>query len=113
MITEAAVREALDDVIDPCSAAAGAPAGLTSMGIVSQVAVSAGEHGATVRVRLLFTHPFCMMAAVLVNEARARIAAMPGVAETEVGLEGSLMWTPDRMTPSYRAKLESARRARA
>lgn len=113
MTSEEAVRAALDTVIDPCSAAAGQPVGLDEMGMVSRVEVRDGKMGAAVRIELLMTHPFCMMAAVLLNEAKARISALPGVDSVEVALNGEAVWTPDRMSNRYRLRLDAARRESA
>jgi metal-sulfur cluster biosynthetic enzyme len=100
-VTAAAVRAVLDSIIDPCSAASGSPAGLGEMGLVRELSVVDEATGAVVRVTLAVTHPFCMMAAVFVNEAQIRLLELPGVARAEVGIDGSYLWTEDDFEPQY------------
>ncbi|MCG8442306.1 MAG: iron-sulfur cluster assembly protein, partial [Caulobacterales bacterium] len=62
MIDEAAVRACLNTIIDPCSEAAGAPAGLADMGLIDSIEIEEAEEGARVRIALCVTHPTCLMA---------------------------------------------------
>ncbi len=103
--TEDDVRAVLDTIIDPCSTAARAPAGLDTMGLVRTVVVECREGGAFISITVDVTHPFCMMAAVFMAEAQKRVVAMPGVATVEVSLHRGDLWTPDRMAPAYRDRL--------
>jgi metal-sulfur cluster biosynthetic enzyme len=112
-MTEAEVRAALDGVVDPCSVAAGAPAGLDALGLVRDVQVRDGEGGADVRVTLAVTDPGCLMGGPFAASARERLAALPGVARVEVALATRLDWSPADMAPAYAARLRAARRARS
>jgi metal-sulfur cluster biosynthetic enzyme len=111
--SEAEVRAALNDIVDPCSAAAGAPAGLDEMGLVREVEVRNGPSGARVRVTIGLTQPLCLMGIPFLKSARERLSGMPGVGEVEVSLASGIDWTPARLAPAYKQRLEQVRRARA
>jgi len=107
------VRTCLNEVIDPCSVTAGAPAGLVDMGLVRTLQVARREDGRTEAVVAIgITHPFCMMAGVFLNEVRKRLAEIEGLDHAEVSLDSETMWTPAEMTETYRQRLEATRRAR-
>jgi metal-sulfur cluster biosynthetic enzyme len=109
---EAEVRAALNEIVDPCSAAAGAPAGLDEMGLVREVEVRSEPTGARVRVTIGLTQPLCLMGIPFMNSARERLSGLPGVAEVEVSLASGIDWTPARLAPAYRERLERVRRSR-
>ncbi len=110
---EAAVRDVLDTIVDPCSRAAGAPAGISEMGMVPDIGFSALEDGSTkVRVHLIVTHPFCMMSNIFVKEIGERLGATPGVGEVEVDFDPGTLWTPDMMSLGYAKRLEEGRAKR-
>ena len=109
---EARVRAALDEVRDPCSVAAGVPAGIVEMGLVRSLEVTESRGGAEVRVAIGVTEPTCLMGPSFASGARERLAAVPGVARVHVELSHELDWSPDDMTPEYRVRLIEHRRAR-
>jgi metal-sulfur cluster biosynthetic enzyme len=82
LVTASEVRDLLNTIVDPCSVAAGAPAGLADMGLVRTVEVD--DH--TVSVRIGLTEPGCMMGASFVVRARELLAAQPGVEAVTVEL---------------------------
>lgn len=110
--TEAEIRELLNTIVDPCSAAAGAPAGLNDMGLVRRVEVEHGSSGVTVRVSLGLTEPGCLMAFPFQQSARERLAALPGVTDIDVTLDPTLEWSEGDLSPAYAARLADVRRAR-
>jgi metal-sulfur cluster biosynthetic enzyme len=101
---EARVHEILNAIIDPCSVAAGTPAGLEDMGLVRALTVTDTPTGAHVEVTLAVTHPFCMMSAVFVNEARTQLLEQPSISTVNVGLDGAFLWTEDDYSPAYAAR---------
>jgi metal-sulfur cluster biosynthetic enzyme len=109
MTGEAAVRAALNEIIDPCSRAAGEPAGLVDMGLVRRVEVQ----GARVEVTLALTEPTCLMGFPFVRSARERLSALPGVEQVDVSLDPSFEWTPADLSPAYAARLARRRASRA
>lgn len=112
MIQVSEVLDVLNRIVDPCSAAAGVPAGLVDMGLVRSVSVQQGEVGPLIEVALLTTHPFCMMGAVFISEATERLASLPGAPEVRVALDASVPWSPDLMKPDYAARLNANRAER-
>jgi metal-sulfur cluster biosynthetic enzyme len=113
MSTEADVRAILDTIVDPCSRAAGAPAGISEMGMVPDITISPGDgNKSDVRVHLIVTHPFCMMSNLFVKEIIERLGAEEWVDNAEVDFDPGMLWTPDRMSPDYAQRLEAARAKR-
>lgn len=94
------VRAALDTVVDPCSAAAGAPAGLVEMGIVDGVEVD----GSAVVVRLLPTFAGCLFVGLFADEAERRVAELPWCERVTIDTVGDRVWTPDRMGERLRRR---------
>lgn len=106
------VRAVLNGIVDPCSAAAGAPAGLDDMGLVREVGVETGSAGTVVRVTLALTEPTCLMGIPFMATARERLKALPGVSHAEVSMAPGFEWTPSELSPSYAARLERVRERR-
>jgi metal-sulfur cluster biosynthetic enzyme len=111
-VTEAEVRAALNEIVDPCSTAAGAPAGLEEMGLVRHVEIRNGRGGTRVRVTIGLTQPLCLMGIPFMKSARERLSAIPGVTQVHVSLASGIDWTPAEMALPYRDRLERMRRAR-
>jgi metal-sulfur cluster biosynthetic enzyme len=113
MKNEADVRRILDTIVDPCSRAAGAPAGISEMGMVPDITITPGEENKVdVRVHLIVTHPFCMMSNLFVKEIIERLGAEDWVGKAEVDFDPGILWTPDRMNPEYAERLEAVRAKR-
>jgi len=110
-MTATEVRRRLNAIIDPCSLAAGAPAGIDEMGLVRSVLVEESPAGATIRVRIGLTEPGCMMGAAFVARAHECLEQLPGVASVEVALEHDCDWTPADLDPAYARRLDAARAA--
>jgi metal-sulfur cluster biosynthetic enzyme len=99
MTLRAQVEAVLNTVIDPCSVAAGAPAGLVDMGLVSSLAIDErGEVDVAVRV----THPSCLMAPVFLAQVQAALDDLEGVTAVRAALDPSFDWTPANMFAAYR-----------
>ena len=110
MTTEAAVREALDSIKDPCSISVGAPLGLIEMGLVT--AVDVGDTG-RVKVDIRLTSPGCMMGILYFDhEIKRRVGALPGVAAVEVGRTHDLNWSEDDISAGGRERLRAVRARR-
>jgi metal-sulfur cluster biosynthetic enzyme len=112
VIDEARVWTTLNTIVDPCSRAAGAPAGIAEMGLVRQLEVHQSPGGASIRVVIGVTEPGCLMGAAFVNDARQRLRELPGVAEVHVSMDHAFDWTPEDMSPAYQARLEQLRQRR-
>ncbi|HEY2651899.1 MAG TPA: iron-sulfur cluster assembly protein [Solirubrobacteraceae bacterium] len=111
-ITEAHIREVLNGIIDPCSITAGVPAGMDDMGLISDVQVAEdGAGGQRISVAVGVTDPTCMLLGSFANEARLRLADLPGVTSVDIKLDHELEWTPDRFAPHYQQRLAEHRAA--
>jgi metal-sulfur cluster biosynthetic enzyme len=109
-VTEASVRAVLNTIVDPCSRAAGAPAGLADMGLIRQLEVTRAPAGARVRVVIGVTEYACLIGPSFAAEAHKKLTPLPGVAELIIELDGEFDWDPDDMSPSYRELLARRRR---
>jgi metal-sulfur cluster biosynthetic enzyme len=112
MIVERDVRAALNEIIDPCSSAAGCPAGLDEMGLVRAVEIAPTETGAAVRVVIGVTEYGCLMGAPFAAEAYKRLETLPGVARVAVELDQAFDWDRDDMSAAYRERLSRHRQRR-
>lgn len=112
VIDEAIVRAMLNEIVDPCSAAAGSPAGLVDMGLVRHVDVRHGPAGTRVSVTIGLTEPGCWMGFPFTKQATERLRGLPGVSEVNVRLDPSAIWAPSDMSPEYRQRLARDRLVR-
>ena len=111
-MTANAAREVLEYIIDPCSTAIGAPAGLASMGLVLDGSVAGRPGAAVVHVTLGITEPGCMMQGIFAAAAEHGLRALPGVRTVVVSIDHGHVWSPDDMTAEYRARLSRVRAER-
>ena len=113
LVDPGAVREALDSVADPCSAAAGAPAGLFEMGLVREISVKRHTGGGSaVQVVLCLTEPTCWMGFPFVASAKEALERVDGVEAVEVSLADDSDWNETHAQPAWRERLAAARRRR-
>jgi metal-sulfur cluster biosynthetic enzyme len=100
------VAEALNRIVDPCSATAGTPIGLVDMGIVEAVSVDDGR----VSITLLPTFPGCLYTAVFAGEIEQRLDRLGWVEAVEVTVDhGPELWDENRIAPPARARLRADR----
>ncbi|EFL29243.1 conserved hypothetical protein [Streptomyces himastatinicus ATCC 53653] len=114
-VTEARIREVLNGITDPCSITAGVPAGMDDMGLISDIQVrDDSDDGGGQRISVMFglTDPTCMLLGSFANEARERLAALPGVTAVDVTLDHEMEWTPDMLAPHYQQRLAEHRERR-
>jgi len=110
-MNEEAVRAELNEILDPCSVVAGAPAGLDEMGLVRALSVSRAAGGVAIAVRIGVTEPGCMMGASFAIKARERLEALAGVVAVDVKLDHEGDWEPADMDPGYARRLAEGRAA--
>jgi metal-sulfur cluster biosynthetic enzyme len=94
------VLDALRDVYDPCCAEKGVS--VVDMGLIRSATVTGGA----ARVELILTTGWCPFAARVLEDVRARVGALPGVADAEVTVSWDEAWTTDRLSDSARQKLQ-------
>lgn len=103
------IEAALDQIIDPCSAGIGKPAGLVTMGLIKAIDLEDNGKSVNVRLQLRITSPCCMMGPSFTAQAKDKLLCLPGVASVDVSISPEIDWTPGHMAPSYRAGLEGPR----
>jgi|SRR5579862_6408619 len=98
----AEVMGLLNEIVDPCSNAAGVPLGLRDMGIVQRVDVDGGD----VRVHVLPTFPGCRFVPIFELEIETRVASLEWVEHVTVAIAPATdVWDESRMTQTARLKL--------
>lgn len=100
-VDEAAVRTAIQGVVDPCSRLQGTDLSLLDLGMVESVRVHRGR----VQVDLLLDDPLCMYTFVIQKELRDRVGALPGVTAVDIAVLPDFTWSKERVTPRARARL--------
>ena len=95
-LTEKDVRSALKGVKDPELGL-----DLVVLGLIYEIKVE----GDCVEAVMSLTSPMCPVAGQIVEEAKAAIEGVDGVASAEVELTFDPPWTPDRISPLIRASL--------
>lgn len=108
------ILSVLDTIIDPCSIAAAAPAGISTLGIVRDIEIEGDSHsGFSILVRMGLTSPGCLMGAMFTAEAERRLLALPTVKSVRVDFVADFVWQPHHMDPVYREHLSRRRQAMA
>ena len=95
-VTEKDVRTALKGVKDPELGL-----DLVVLGLIYEIKVE----GDRVEAVMSLTSPMCPVAGQIVEEAKAAIEGVDGIASAEVELTFDPPWTPDRISPLIRASL--------
>jgi metal-sulfur cluster biosynthetic enzyme len=105
----AQVIDAINQIIDPCSAGVGSPIGIADMGLVERLEI----HGGEVEVELITTSPMCMFVGHFEQEAERRIGALSWVRSVRVISTQRTMWDESLMSEAARTRLaEKYRRPR-
>ena len=91
-----AVLEALEEVYDPCSVAAGRPLGMIGMGLLTNLEI--GQEG-EVSASLRMTSPGCMMMPAIAAAVEDRLHLIPGIGKVTVLVDTAMTWTPNDMNP--------------
>jgi probable FeS assembly SUF system protein SufT len=100
-VTEERVTEELRTCFDP-----EIPVNVIDLGLVYDVRIE--EHpggGARVAVQMTLTAPGCGMGQAIAQDARAKIARIPGVREASVRIVWEPAWNPGMMSPEGKRKL--------
>jgi probable FeS assembly SUF system protein SufT len=99
---ETAVWDALKSCYDP-----EIPVNIVDLGLVYDVDIddAPDNTGKRVHVNMTLTAPGCGMGPVIAREAEQKIAALDGVAESNVAVVWEPQWTPDRISRAGRDKL--------
>ncbi len=97
------VREALREIVDPCSAATGSNLDIVGMGLVKNVEVSEGH--AHIEMRL--TTPSCHMGPYFIKEAEERVGALSGIESVTLDTDDGFQWSEDMMTEEAKRRRQA------
>ena len=101
MVNQDDIREAMKQVDDPELGI-----NVVDLGLIYRCQAQPLDGGGQrVAIEMSMTAPGCGMGDVLREEARARVQALPGVAEVEVELVWEPPWDPSRMSEAARLQL--------
>lgn len=92
--TEKTVKAALDEVIDPCSAANGTNFSIVDMGLLEDIDIK-GDH---VTVAMHLTSPECMMIPHFMKEVTDKVGSLDGVGSVDLETDYGFEWTPSMMS---------------
>jgi metal-sulfur cluster biosynthetic enzyme len=100
------ISAALATVIDPCSAATGAPLSLLDMGLIRRAErVGVG----VVKVELRLTSPICWNAAPMMQAIEDALLQLSDVDEVRTTADHGLEWNPGHMSSSAKTRLQLIR----
>ena len=82
------------------------PVNIVDLGLIYDLAVDdLPEGGKSVEVKMTLTAQGCGMGPVIANDARGKIAALPGVAAAKVHIVWDPIWSPQMISPAGRKAL--------
>jgi len=99
-VDEGQVWEVLKTCFDP-----EIPVNIVDLGLVYNLRIEAGAHGAKVAVQMTLTAPGCGMGPVIAREAQQKIALLGGVEDADVQVVWEPPWSPDMISAEGKMKL--------
>jgi len=105
----AEVCTVINTIVDPCSRAAGIPAGLVDMGLLRSLAVRAEPDGVHVRAVVGVTEYGCLLGPAFATKIDQLVRGITGVVDVEVTLDDRFDWSPEDMDESYQQLLARRR----
>ncbi len=101
VFSENAVWEALKTCFDP-----EIPVNIVDLGLIYDLATEKAPGGGhSVEVKMTLTAPGCGMGPVIAEDARGKIAALPGVESAKVHIVWDPQWTPQMISETGRKVL--------
>jgi probable FeS assembly SUF system protein SufT len=98
--SETAVWDALKTCFDP-----EIPVNIVDLGLVYDLDVSGPDAARVIEMKMTLTAPGCGMGPVIAEDARRKMAALPGVAGVRVHIVWDPQWTPQMISPAGRKAL--------
>ncbi len=99
--SEQAAWDALKGCFDP-----EIPVNIVDLGLIYDLDIEeTGPGSRKVEVKMTLTAPGCGMGPVIAEDARQRVAALPGVTEAKVHIVWDPQWTPQMISPAGRKQL--------
>lgn len=104
-----AVRDELDEIVDPCSEARGTDISIVEMGLLRKIEIEDG----TVHIELRITSPSCMMVGYFIEQAQERVGTLPGVEDVTLETDAGFNWRDDMMAPEAKERRRTHQQALA
>jgi len=104
-----AVRDRLDEIIDPCSEARGTDLSIVDMGLLKKIEIDDG----TVDIELRITSPSCMMVGYFIEEANKRVGELNGVEDVRLETDAGFSWREEMMSETAKKSREEHQQALA
>lgn len=95
-----AVREELDEIVDPCSEARGTDISIVEMGLLKSIEVADRR----VHIELRITSPSCMMVGYFIEQAQKRVGSLDGVEEVTLSTDAGMRWREEMMAESAKGR---------
>jgi metal-sulfur cluster biosynthetic enzyme len=97
MVTETAVKEALQTVVDP-------ELGLSiqDLGLVYKTTIT----DKNVHILMTFTSPACPVGPMIIADVKNRVGAIEGIEKVDVEITFDPMWAPEKATEEIQALFE-------
>ena len=80
------------------------PVNIVDLGLIYNIAIDSDN----VKVRMTLTTMGCPAHAYLMHQVQTEIEKLPGVKKAEVDIVWDPPWTPDKMSPEAKARLQAA-----
>lgn len=104
-----AVRERLDEIIDPCSEARGTDLSIVDMGLLKKIEIEDG----TAHIELRITSPSCMMVGYFIEEANERVGSLDGIEDVRLETDAGFSWREEMMSETAKQRREKHQEALA
>jgi len=102
-IPEAAIRDCLHEIVDPCSAATGSNLDIVEMGLLKSID-STEDH---VSIEMRLSSPMCHMVPYFHKEVEDRIGDLPGVDSVELETDAGFEWDESMMSEEARNRRQA------
>jgi probable FeS assembly SUF system protein SufT len=81
------------------------PVNIVDLGLIYDLAIEETTSGAVIDVKMTLTAPGCGMGPVIAEDARQKIAALPGVSSAKVHIVWDPIWAPQMISAEGRKAL--------
>lgn len=96
-----AVKEQLQEVLDPCSCITDNPIDLVDLGLIDDISLD--EEAGEARIDILLTSQRCMYVIDITDEIKERVESIPEIETADVHqVTSGKVWTAERMSEQQR-----------
>jgi probable FeS assembly SUF system protein SufT len=84
------------------------PVNIVDLGLVYDMAISPGDDGSQIDIKMTLTAPGCGMGGAIAADARQKLIGLAGVADANVEIVWDPPWNPQMISPEGRERLGMA-----